>query len=1199
MSMSRRSLPAVSAIVLITFFGLPLLAQKLSNHYAVVLSEPAVADRFPTREATRSVAARDYQRQIELRQESLKTELASRRFNVVGSVSTLSNAVFVVATADRVKEIEALPGVLAVIPMRAMRGRMNRAVQLMNAPAAWGLIPGGMNQAGAGIKIAILDSGIDQTHPAFQDSSLQAPAGFPICTNNHPEDCAYTNSKVIVARSYVRLMAAGTDPNNVAANSSPDDYSPRDREGHGTAVASVAAANQNTGALTFTGMAPKAFLGNYKISGSPTVAGNGNVMTSFEDIAVMAINDAFNDGMDIANFSSGVLAVTGPLDTGATCGLAAGVPCDFIAWNFEKAARAGMVITVSAGNDGDSGARQYPSFNLISSPSSAPSVISVGATLNSHVLQPGVSMLGAPANLQNIVAQTSDLFAFYTTPFYGSLVDVTQLGDDGTACVALPANSLFNSIALVQQSPTPATCSFSDQAFNAADAGAFGVVFYMADSSAPIPAEVEDSFGNFPQLAPVVVVARSDGQALKTYIDANSGATVLVDPAGSEMDISAYNKLWNFSPPLAANQVLAFSSPGPDAGDLAIKPDIVAVGGADQNNNPSFPDGTFLVGQSGLYMAAQTFDYNGEVYSATGYAAANGTSFSAPMVAGAAALLKQLHPQMTAAQIKATLMNSAAQDTTTDEFGFPVDVISVGAGRLDAGAAASATVAAGVVTADGSNPVSLSFGALKSGSLPLKKQVQITNSGSSSVSLTIGFAPNQKTSVATLSVDQPSVTVPAGGSVTVNVSLSGSLPGTGEYSGSLTVQGPGISLRVPYMFLVPFGSAYDILPFTSFLQAATFFPCLEGLPGQDAGYVGVRFIDATGAPMVGTPVTYTVARGNGTTLGSAPVQSVGYKTAACTVASSGTTATCQTDQYGVAYAEVLLSSQVGASPSITARGAGISFAFGGSNCSPAVIAQPKMTTITDASSGGASAVAGSYIAITGTALANPAFISAPNGIGDYAQFPPLPLGLDGVNVSFDVPGAYDGKPIDYNGQPGPVAFVSIDGGTVLVQVPWELQGASNVQVKVIVDGFAPSNVITVPLVQYAPSVFPNPDGSGIAYAYDVTTQSEVTASNPAHAGDVVELFANGLGPVNNQPPTGGDLPASPAEATTTTQPTVTVGGQSATVTFSGLDYSLSDSPYWFQYGVYIKIPSGLTAGNVPVVLSIGGVTSSAVSIPVK
>jgi uncharacterized protein (TIGR03437 family) len=420
---------------------------------------------------------------------------------------------------------------------------------------------------------------------------------------------------------------------------------------------------------------------------------------------------------------------------------------------------------------------------------------------------------------------------------------------------------------------------------------------------------------------------------------------------------------------------------------------------------------------------------------------------------------------------------------------------------------------------------------------------------------------------------------------------------------------------VPYMFLVPFGNAYDILPFTSFLQAATFFPCIEGLPGQDAGYVGVRFIDATGAPMAGTPVTFTVARGNGTTLGNAPVQSVGYKTTACTVASSGVSSACQTDQYGVAYAEVLLSSQVGASPSITARGGGTSFAFGGSNCPAAVIAKPSVSSITDASSGGSSAVAGSYIAINGTALANPAFISAPNGIGDYAQFPPMPLGLDGVNVSFDVPGSYDGKQIDYNGQPGPVEFVSIDAATVLVQVPWELQGTSSVQVKAAVDGFAFSNVITVPLVQYAPSVFPNPDGSGIAHAYDVTTDSEVDASHPVHAGDVVELFANGLGPVNNQPPSGGDLPAAPTfaggngqpgtvafsgkEATTTTTPTVTVGGQPATVTFSGLDYSLGDSPYYFQYGVYIKMPTGLTAGSQPVVLSIGGVTASPLPIPVK
>jgi uncharacterized protein (TIGR03437 family) len=180
-----------------------------------------------------------------------------------------------------------------------------------------------------------------------------------------------------------------------------------------------------------------------------------------------------------------------------------------------------------------------------------------------------------------------------------------------------------------------------------------------------------------------------------------------------------------------------------------------------------------------------------------------------------------------------------------------------------------------------------------------------------------------------------------------------------------------------------------------------------------------------------------------------------------------------------------------------------------------------------------------------------------------------------------------------------MTFVSADGGQILVQVPWEVQGASSVQVKVTKDFLAPSNLITVPLVPYAPSVFPNPNDSTIAYAYDITTQSEVTASNPAHAGDKVELFANGLGPVNNQPVTGG-LPDSSTPATTKTQPTVTVGGQSASVSFSGLDFnSIFDSPYLVQYGVSFQVPAGLTPGNLPVVLSIGGVDSKPLPLPVK
>ena len=94
-----------------------------------------------------------------------------------------------------------------------------------------------MPNAGKGIKIAILDTGVDQNHPSLQDSTLTTPAGFPKC--NVQSDCNhFTNSKVIVARSYVRQLALGTGPIDPTMTF-PDDYSARDRVGHGTATASA------------------------------------------------------------------------------------------------------------------------------------------------------------------------------------------------------------------------------------------------------------------------------------------------------------------------------------------------------------------------------------------------------------------------------------------------------------------------------------------------------------------------------------------------------------------------------------------------------------------------------------------------------------------------------------------------------------------------------------------------------------------------------------------------------------------------------------------------------------------------------------------------------------------------------------------------------------------------------------------------
>ena len=139
-------------------------------------------------------------------------------------------------------ELAAIPGVSAVRPMRRFKPSMNAANQLIQAPAAWAAL-GGVSNAGKGIKIGIIDSGVDQTHPAFANSDLSVPSGFPLCTRGHSEDCSYTNRKVIVARSYIRQLAmeAVSDPANPAVESQPDDFTPRDHIGHGTAIASAAA----------------------------------------------------------------------------------------------------------------------------------------------------------------------------------------------------------------------------------------------------------------------------------------------------------------------------------------------------------------------------------------------------------------------------------------------------------------------------------------------------------------------------------------------------------------------------------------------------------------------------------------------------------------------------------------------------------------------------------------------------------------------------------------------------------------------------------------------------------------------------------------------------------------------------------------------------------------------------------------------
>ena len=1162
-------------------------AQYVPNRYILFLADEPVLSRFAAHDQLQTAAAVSYRQQIETRQQSVMQELTTRQFQVAGAVSTVANAIFVVASPDRLPELRSIAGVVGVMPERAIKPSLNKATTLANAPAAWAQSAiGGQSNAGNGIKIGVIDTGIDPNNPALSDSGFSAPSGFPKCDSYNSAKCSsYTNKKVIVARSYIQMVSAGS---NGAANSIPDDYTPRDHDGHGTGVATSAAGVQNSaGAVPFSGMAPKAYVGSYKIFSNDLVTD-----TAPESVIIQALHDAVSDGMDIINLSAGGAAFTGALDD-VQCGNAKGVPCDPLANAFETAAKAGTVIVVAAGNSGDYSyqfSENYPYFNGISSPGTAPSVITVGGTVNSHIFGPAVSVNGsaAPASLKYIAAAWSDSFISPSTNGGNSapLIDVTTLGDNGQACSALPAGSLGNSFALIQRSPTGTGCTFDTKAVNASNAGAIGIVFYMADSTAPIqPGGIcySNANGTCDLIGPGVMISLAAGQALKTYIDANPGAKVTIDFAGIEQALDAS----------VVNTLLSFSSDGPTPDGL-IKPDMVATGGYDDGDiNPN--DVQFT---SGIYTAGQSYDPNGGMYTTSGFVAVDGTSFATPLVAGAAAMVKQAHPTWTVAQIKSALVNNSAQDVTMDDLGDSLDVEWIGAGRLDANGAVSATVTA--------VPSTLSFGYLKSGTaLPSPIAVTLTNAGASSVTLTVAVVPGiNTTSAATVTTDQKSLTIAAGKTATLNVTLGGTVPAGGEYSGmvTLTSSSPAVSLHLPYMFLVGDGSFPNVVP--------AYGNEYYGAVGQDLGAAPIQVIDSWGVPVSGATVTFSVTQRGAVTLkpvpgvpGSSTGTTIPFVPSNCTPATSGTSVSCTTNNYGIAWIEIVAGStayDINTNPvtiNVASQGQTVTIYVG-------ILPTPTITAVADAGAYGTTIAPGSYVALFGTNLADPDLLT--NSAGDLANLAftdRLPLTWDADSVSFDAPASGSLPAISI-----PAYMYFISTGQVNIYVPWELENYPSVQMKVILNGFALgevfSNVITVPVNNYTPAFLGFSSGSVyMADAVDAVNCPAPYKIGPtcsATRGQPISLYVNGLGPVSPQPNSGDPAPSSEPLARTTTQPVVMIGGQSAQVLYSGLAPGFVG-----EYQVNVIVPSGIGTGNQPITIAIGGKTSpSAIStanivIPVR
>jgi minor extracellular serine protease Vpr len=405
---------------------------------------------------------------------------------------------------------------------------------------------------------------------------------------------------------------------------------------------------------------------------------------------------------------------------------------DLLAMGLDNAVDAGVVVAVAAGNSG-------PGQGTLESPGRARKIITVAASTNKHFVgQPFTYPAGGGTTIGAAVGDFPPL----PTSSFGLFFN-----PDLTGCTSVDPGAA-GKVVVVNRGG----CTFSTKVRNAIAAGAIGVVVINNVAGDPV-AMAKDGLGG--DDLPAVMIGKNEGAALR---------------AANPPDASAVATFEEFITP---NQdILAgFSSQGPTAVDFAVKPDVTSVG-------VNVLSSITCVGKP------NTCPDDG-----TGWAFFSGTSMSTPHIAGSAAVLLQLNPFWSPAQIKSALVNHAdlvIKDAVTGLH--DVGPTAQGAGRENLSVSADSTT--------WMDPASASFGRVTVGH-PTSVTITLNNPTGTDQTFSVSttkFTPStfggtvpSIWNAGTLSAGDPAITVP--GSVTVPANGSTTLTVTVSAPQGSTVQG--------------------------------------------------------------------------------------------------------------------------------------------------------------------------------------------------------------------------------------------------------------------------------------------------------------------------------------------------------------------------------------------------------------------------
>jgi len=705
---------------------------------------------------------------LKARQDAIQGDIAARGGTVLAQVQSAYNGIKVSVARSDVQALAQLPNVIAVRGIQKQTPDHTSSVPYLGVPGTWE----DLGVTGAGVKIAIIDTGLDYTHANFGgDGTVEA---FELADENDETigdagDIGQFGEGAPKVKGGWDFVGdeynASADEGDPALMPQPDP-DPLDCNGHGSHVGGSAAGfgvaddgstydgdyDSDTYEGEFRvgpGVAPEADLYGLRVFGC---AGS-------TDVTVEAIDWAVDNDMDVINMS---------------LGSAFGRRTDPSAVASTNAAASGVIVVTSSGNSG-------PSQYITGSPGVATGAISTAAVDSSETF-PGVRLdLNTGSSIVTISANG-------VAPADGTQYSIVVLTDDPatTENEALGCSmAAFTKAGITPSEDGPeilavtvrGTCARIARAVFGEQAGADAVAMINSDAGYPPyegpitgnPDTGEDFEVTIPFLGVRGVLGAApteDGDLLVAAATATATQTAITNPG--------------------FRGFASFSSGGPTNGDSFLKPDIAA---------PGVSITSTAVG--------------------TGSRAAiiSGTSMASPHVAGVAALVRQAHQDFTVEEVKAAITNSgdpaglAGYRVTRAGSGLVTPRAAVSNDVVALGDLVPGDVDAGVAAFHNSN---LSFGFEELGAdFSETRTITVRNHGDAAVTLTPQVVASGQSSPASVATSG-AFTLGGGESTTVEVTLNvpaatvGNSDAFREVSGNVELNGDGISLRVPYL-LVPRG----------------------------------------------------------------------------------------------------------------------------------------------------------------------------------------------------------------------------------------------------------------------------------------------------------------------------------------------------------------------------------------------------------